>query len=184
MEQLGMSRCLMPVQGMKLMGGMNIVFRGDQSLAARRIAHLGQMVLLAISAFAVSCEHPSDWPTESTTNASTQHVRISPNPDNILSAMVTLNGRGGPASVEIIGDSLTEPVTPFYIAGRESTIIPVLGLRPNKTYTLRVIGASSSGLSAAVLASRPMIRWRTRGEEWASCISAALARETWVQLIR
>ena len=49
--------------------------------------------------------------------------------------------------------------------------------------TVSGLSLSISGVIAAVLANRPMIRCRTVAEELVSCVNAALANDAWVQLI-
>jgi hypothetical protein len=121
--------------------------RWRQSLAAGFLADRRRAMFFSLAcAFAFSCDHVPVSPLDPTSDPDIQRIRILPNVNNTLSAIASTSGWRGLASVEIAGDSLTDSVTPLFAATRESTVIPILGLRPNKTYAFRVLGAPSWGV--------------------------------------
>ncbi len=73
-------------------------------------------------------------------------LSLSPNADNVLSFF--LSGRTGKAvsgSVDVLRDSLLEYTTPAFAVASDSFTVPIVGLRPEARYTLRLNLRSSSG---------------------------------------
>jgi hypothetical protein len=87
-------------------------------------------------------------------------VAVTPNPNNVLSALVSFRAEGADsARVMIVGENFPLDSTPYYPVKAGVDTIPLLGLRPSTRYgqVVQLIGASRSGASDTVFyATHPL----------------------------
>ena len=117
-------------------------------LLSRRFLHAARQVFLAapLCLSPISCTQSPVDPAPQLIDPAIQLVRIRSNPAVPLSVSVSLstNTRGS-ASIEVFRGPFLELVTPSFLIERDSTIVPVLGLGENRSYTLRAVLTSPSG---------------------------------------
>jgi hypothetical protein len=148
----------MPVDNMRLLTQMRFISREVLARAAGPFVKQRQMLFLSlVCAIAAGCNQVPVQAPDLTALSETRRIQILPNQNNTLSGILTIAGGRGVVSAEIAGDSLTDSVTPLYSVSRESAVIPILGLRPNKTYAIRVLGTPSSGTGSV----SPLIPYST-----------------------
>lgn len=98
-----------------------------------------------IALLLAGCDRGVDF-DDHTILPSIRTVQAAKNPFNSLSVLVTVVGKcGSSARVEIQGDSVAEKFTAWVPMTQDSAIVPVLGLRPRNTYSLRTIVVSLTG---------------------------------------
>jgi len=73
-------------------------------------------------------------------------VNVNDNPNNVVSAVVSVTSKNASSlRVEFGEDSIHTHSTPSFPVTSNSTVVPVLGLKANRTYFIRVAAVSSSG---------------------------------------
>jgi hypothetical protein len=102
---------------------------------------IGMTVFLALS-----CDRNPTQPFDPSRDRLLMALRIADNKGSSLSAVAAVQTFGrGQAAIEILGERKIDEMTPYVSAGRGSSLIPVLGLRSNRSYALRALFVSTSG---------------------------------------
>jgi Arylsulfotransferase (ASST) len=108
----------------------------------RSPASLSTAVLLA----ACNGNAPLQAPTASPAIAT---AKVLPNPNNVLSALITFEAEGDSARVVYAGKNLPPDSTPFTSLHQGADTIAILGLRPSTTYRSVIQVASGAGLAGS-----------------------------------
>ncbi|MBI4548238.1 MAG: aryl-sulfate sulfotransferase [Ignavibacteriae bacterium] len=117
------------------------------------------IALSSILLLSAACERTPLQPVSEDLIPEIHAAQLWDNPNNVLSALMSVRTSNAQlASVEILDDSLWESTTPFLTVTNDSCVIPVLELLAQKTYTLRVVAISSTGIRAL----GPTITYTTR----------------------
>ena len=132
------------------MGSLSVQIASSSKISLFRhgiSSNFGTVLCFGSIAFlALSCDGETAQQLEPPHDLLVQVLNIADNPGNSLSALVTLQASGrGLAAIEILADRGIDQVTPYILAGRGTTILPVLGLRANRTYAMRARIISSAG---------------------------------------
>src|SRR5436190_24120079 len=110
----------------------------------------GNVVVLAMAtagSVAAGCDNSDLAQAPSVVGPRTTAVVVAPNPNNVLSALVTFRAeQGDSARVLFAGRNLPFDSTPYFTVKPGTDTIPILGLRPSATYhqLVQVVGPSGT----------------------------------------
>ncbi len=88
-------------------------------------------------------------PLQPVTSPGIASARISPNSNNVLSALVSFDGEGDSARVVYVGKNQPPDSTPYSTLHQGTDTIAILGLRPGTTYRSVIQVSGAAGLSSS-----------------------------------
>ena len=104
---------------------------------------------LGIVFIAITGACSAGTPLQPVTSPGIASARISPNSNNVLSALVSFDGEGDSARVVYVGKNQPPDSTPYITLHQGTDTIAILGLRPGTTYRSVIQVSGAAGLSSS-----------------------------------